>query len=98
MSQDTIQDRTERIKLMEEFSTSMIAFLKSLADYSSSIPGFVANINTHDRMLLVKYAFFECWMIHTSKINTFQDDTIQMCGGSSVTKQQLATIFDVSMK
>lgn len=84
----------ERCWLWTQFASSITPNVQRIVEFAKRVPGF-CDLSQDDQLILIKIGFFEIWLSHIARLTTstcmvFDDGTV-------VTKQQLETMYDVSV-
>ncbi|XP_054724896.1 ecdysone-induced protein 78C-like [Uloborus diversus] len=83
----------DKIIIWSEFAAQLAPLIKPLILFSYSLKDFV-RLNVLDKIICLKCAFFEIWLVHVSQLVNSADGAITFCNGYCMSRKQLANIYD----
>lgn len=84
----------QRIWLWQQYASRITPGVQRVVEFAKRVPGF-CDFSQDDQLILIKLGFFEVWLSHVSKTTT--DSTLTFDDGTFITRQQLETMYDVSI-
>lgn len=67
--------------------------VQRVVEFAKRVPGF-CDLGQDDQLILIKLGFFELWLTHVAKLTNSNNLTFD--DGTTVTRQQMDTMYDVS--
>lgn len=83
----------QKIVMWQSLASLISPAIQRTVEFAKRTPNF-GELSQEDQLVLIKGAFLEIWMVHAAKVTHHHQVTFQ--DGSSVTKQQLELIFEVT--
>lgn len=71
----------------------MTPSVQRVVEFAKRIPGF-GSLGQDDQLILIKLGFFEVWLTHVTRFTSSQSMVFD--DGTTVTRQQLEIMYDVS--
>lgn len=84
----------QRIWLWQQYASRITPAVQRVVEFAKRVPGF-CDFSQDDQLILIKLGFFEVWLSHVSKTTT--DSSLTFDDGTYITRQQLETMYDVSI-
>lgn len=84
----------QRIWLWQQYASRITPAVQRVVEFAKRVPGF-CDFSQDDQLILIKLGFFEVWLSHVSKTTT--DSSLTFDDGTFITRQQLETMYDVSI-
>lgn len=83
----------QRCWLWQQFAANVTPSVQRVVEFAKRVPGF-CDLGQDDQLILIKIGFFEIWLSHIARLTS--NTSLMFDDGTSVTRQQLETMYDVS--
>lgn len=84
----------EKIWLWQQYAARITPGVQRVVEFAKRLPGF-CDFTQDDQLILIKLGFFETWLCHIARLCC--DFMLTFDDGTYLTRQQLETMYDVSI-
>lgn len=85
----------QRCWLWTQFASSITPSVQRVVEFAKRVPGF-CDLGQDDQLILIKIGFFEIWLSHIARLTS--NTSMMFDDGTTITRQQLETMYDVSKR
>lgn len=85
----------QKVWLWQQYAGRVTPNVQRIVEFAKRLPGF-CDFTQDDQLILIKMGFFETWLTHVARMIT--DSTLTFEDGTSLTRQHLEIIYDVSLQ